>query len=246
MNSYSADLHIHSVLSPCADLEMSPGNIVERAEQKGIEIIAVTDHNHTGHAKLVRELGARKGIWVVYGAEITTQEEVHCLTFFDTDEQLDEFQSELEKNQPQLPNNPGLFGHQVVVDESEQILKEIPHYLHSALRWGISDAARIVHQLGGLFIPAHVDRPTNGLYSHLGFFPEDLEVDGVEISRHTNSAVMTKKHPELAGYQLIQNSDAHFINEIGGIKSSLVMRELSFSELSLALRGEQNREVQQS
>ena len=127
MNSYSADLHIHSVLSPCADLEMSPGNIVERAEQKGIEIIAVTDHNHTGHAKLVRELGARKGIWVVYGAEITTQEEVHCLTFFDTDEQLDEFQSELEKNQPQLPNNPGLFGHQVVVDESEQILKEIPH-----------------------------------------------------------------------------------------------------------------------
>ena len=121
MNSFCADLHIHTVLSPCGDLEMSPGNIVEKAAEKGLDIIAVTDHNHTGHARLTRELGARKGIWVVYGAEINTREEVHCLTFFDTDEQLSLFQQELDRNLTKIPNDTSFMGHQVIVDEQEQM-----------------------------------------------------------------------------------------------------------------------------
>ena len=117
MNSYCADLHIHSVLSPCGDLEMSPLKIVEEAAKKELDIIAVSDHNHTGHARLTRELGARKGIWVVYGAEICTREEVHCLTFFDSDEQLNAFQSLLDESLPKIPNDVALFGHQLIVDE---------------------------------------------------------------------------------------------------------------------------------
>jgi PHP family Zn ribbon phosphoesterase len=243
MNIYRADLHIHTVLSPCGDLEMSPGNIVEKAVEKGLDIIAVTDHNHTGHVKLTRELGARKGIWVVYGAEINTREEVHCLTYFDNDEQVIEFQQEMEGNLQKIPNDASLFGSQLIVDEQEQILEELNFSLYPGLNWGIEEAAAVVHGLGGLFVPAHVNRPTNGLYAQLGFFPADLEVDAVEISRHSAPADMVTEHPELESQVLIQNSDAHFIDDIGRAGNRYKMKSCTFEELRLALRGEQGRGV---
>ena len=150
-----------------------------------------------GDARLTRELGARKGIWVVYGAELTTQEEVHCLTFFDTDEQLDAFQELLEKNLPRIPNDTALLGYQVIVDEKEQILEELKYSLYPGVGWEIGEAAGIVHELGGLFVPAHVDRPMNGLYRQLGVWPVGLECDGVEISRKISTEKARKEHPEL-------------------------------------------------
>ena len=41
----ATDLHIHSTLSPCASLEMSPAAIVRRARELALDVIAVTDHN---------------------------------------------------------------------------------------------------------------------------------------------------------------------------------------------------------
>ena len=243
MKTYRADLHIHSVLSPCGDLEMSPGNIVEKAAEKGLDIIAVTDHNHCGHASLARELGARKGIWVVYGAEINTREEAHCLTFFDTDEQLSAFQRELEQNLVRMPNDTSLFGNQVIVDEHEQIVEEISHSLYPGLRWSIGEAADVVHQLGGLFVPAHADRAMNGLFAQLGFFPDDLEADAVEIWRRTSLEAARKEYPELRAHTLIQNSDAHFIEDIGRAGNRYAMESRNFSELAMALRGENGRSV---
>jgi len=244
MNTYRADLHIHTVLSPCGDLDMSPVKIVEAAAQKGFDMIAVTDHNHTGHARLTRELGARKGIWVVYGAEINTREEVHCLTFFDTDEQLGAFQKALDEHLPGVENDTSLFGYQVIVDEKEQIIKEISHSLYPGLEWGIEECAGIVHELGGLFIPAHVDRPMNGLFAQLGLWPEALDVDGVEISRRTSVKAIVKEHPELAAFTLIRNSDAHYLEDIGRAYSSYRMESRNFEELRKALRCEQGRGVE--
>jgi PHP family Zn ribbon phosphoesterase len=243
MNTYRADLHIHTVLSPCGDLEMSPGSIVKQAAEKGLDMIAVTDHNHTGHALLTRELGARRGIWVVYGAEITTREEVHCLTFFDTDEQLRTFQQELDRNIVQIAHDSSMLGYQVVVDEQDQIVKEIAHSLYAALNWSIEEAADVVHDLGGLFVPAHVDRLTNGLYAQLGLFPEELDADAVEISRHTSPKEAKRAHPELEGYSLLHNSDAHYRDDIGRAGNRYVMKNRSFKELRMALKGEDGRAV---
>ena len=243
MNSYRADLHIHTVLSPCGDLEMSPGKIVAKAAEKGLDMIAVTDHNHCGHAHLARELGARRGIWVVYGAEITTREEVHCLTFFDTDEQLSLFQQELDGNLTKIPNDTSFMGHQVIVDEREQIVKEVRHSLYPGLNWVIEEAAAVVHRLGGLFVPAHVDRFMNGLYSQLGFFPAGLKADAIEISRRSSPQEVAGKHPELNAYTLIQNSDAHYLNDIGRAGNNYRMKNRNFEEFRLALRGEEGRSV---
>lgn len=243
MNTYRADLHIHTVLSPCGDLEMSPGNIVAKAEEKGLNIIAVTDHNHTGHARLVRELGAKKGIWVIYGAEINTREEVHCLTFFDTDEQVLSFQEELERNLVKIPNDDLLLGPQVIVDEHEQIVDEISHSLYPGLSWSIEEAATVVHSLGGLFVPAHVDRYMNGLYSQLGLFPVGLKADAIELWRHTSRQLAEREHPELSAYSMIRNSDAHFIDDIGRAGNLYRMKSRSFDELRMALKGERGRSV---
>lgn len=61
-----ADLHIHTCLSPCGELAMSPRAVVEAARAAGLDLIAVTDHNmirtlpqnrpHTGVQKLLLNL----------------------------------------------------------------------------------------------------------------------------------------------------------------------------------------------
>lgn len=243
MRIYRADLHIHSVLSPCGDLEMSPVHIIEAAARKGLDIIAITDHNHTGHNRLTREIGREQNIFVVYGVEVTTSEEVHCLSFFDTDEQLLAFQKYIDMHLPSMENDTGLFGHQVIVDRNEQIVEEIENSLYPGLRQQITEIAAEVHQLGGLFVPAHVDRRMNGIYNQLGFFPGDLDADAVEIFRNTSRADALQTYPELLKYQLLKSSDAHFIEDIGRCTSLLEMETCSFQELGKALKGREGRRV---
>lgn len=223
---------------------MSPLQIVDAAIERGLEIIAITDHNHTGNCKVIRELGAKRGLWVVYGVEVTSQEDVHCLAFFDTDEQLSMFQEYIDQLLPVIANDTTLFGQQLIVDAEERILEEITHSLYPGLNAGIDDIAARVRELGGYFVPAHIDRTMNGLYSQLGFFPVDLEVDAVEIFRKTSRSEIRVSRGELEAYQILKSSDAHFIEDVGRCTSQLVMMKRDFAELGMALRGENNRRIE--
>jgi len=243
MNKYRADLHIHSVLSPCGNLEMSPGRIVKEALGKGLDIIAVTDHNHTGHARLTRKLAEEKGLWVIYGSEITSVEEVHCLTFFDNENQLTAIQEFIEANIPKVANEPELFGDQVIVDGDEMIVEEVGYSLYPAVNKGIDEIAEFVHGLGGSFVPAHVDRKTNGLFAQLGFFPDALQADAIEIHRNTSISAFRMEHPELERFQILKNSDAHYPEDIGRASSVFRMKELNFVEFQMALGRKDGREI---
>src|SRR5271157_2076619 len=125
MDVFQADLHIHSVLSPCGSLEMSPVNIIATAIQQKLDIIGITDHNSTRHGPIVKKIGDRNGIFVLQGAEVTTREEIHCLTFFENEKELSVFQKYISDYLPFVQNNPEYFGFQVIVDEKENILEEI-------------------------------------------------------------------------------------------------------------------------
>lgn len=243
MNTYRADLHIHTVLSPCGDLEMSPANIITKAREKDLDIIGITDHNTTRHCKLIQKLAAQVGIFVLMGAEVTTREEVHCLTFFENDDQLSEFQVYLEKHLPPIPNNTEKFGYQVVVDEDEQIIDEIEYLLISALDQSIEQVEQKVHSLGGIFIPAHIDRPSYSIISQLGFIPADLLIDGIEISANckiqTVIPFLGKQHERT----IIRNSDAHYVENIGKAFSAFEMQHRTFNEIILALHGKLGRKV---
>jgi 3',5'-nucleoside bisphosphate phosphatase len=243
MKNFRADLHIHTVLSPCGDLDMSPAKIVSEAAHKGLDIIGITDHNTTRHCSLISKLAAEKGIFVMLGAEVTTKEEVHCLTFFENTDALKRFQIFLDGNLPDIMNNPAIFGHQVQVDEDEIIIYEEQKLLLNAISKSIEEVEAFVHDLNGLFIPAHIDRKKNSIYSQLGFLPLNLRVDALEISRASSPVQFLKTHPEIIEFQLLTNSDAHLPENIGKAETVFLMESPSFNEIKLALKEINGRKV---
>lgn len=235
MNNYRADLHIHTVLSPCGSLDMSPATIIAKAREKGLDIIGITDHNSTRHCKLISKLAAKEGIFVLMGAEVTTREEVHCLSFFENDDQLTDFQTYLEAYLPPILNDTRQFGYQVVVDEDEQIIDEIEFLLISALDQSIDQVEQKVHSLGGIFIPAHIDRPRYSITSQLGFIPADLEIDAIEISAACKADSVQPYITKQKDLSIIRNSDAHYEDQIGKVYTTFEMEHRSFAEIKLAL-----------
>ncbi len=244
MKQYRADLHIHTLLSPCADLEMTPANIVAKAKDSGLRIIGITDHNSTRNALLVKKLAEKEGIFVLTGAEITTKEEVHCLAFFEYEDQLKQIQQFID-NQITIIGNPGgHFGYQPVVDENDNIIELIENYLPAALKTGIMEIQQMVEKLDGIFIPAHVDRPFNGLFSQLGFIPPRLRFDAMGISRFSSEKDVRKHHVLQNEITLIRNSDAHYLQQIGEIYTLFTIEEICFSEIRMALNQKNNRFVE--
>ena len=240
MKMYRADLHIHTVLSPCGSLEMSPEQIVEEAITKGLDIIAITDHNSTRQCKAVIDAGNDRGLKVIGGVEVNTREEVHCLALFEDIETLDVFQAYLDNFLPVIPNDPDMFGHQVWVNRNEEIEGEEPILLLSGLEQSIEDVERKVHSLNGIFIPAHVDRPMYGIFYQLGFIPDTLHCDALEVSARAKPSFFesTKIRDH---YQIISNSDAHDLSLIGSNFTTFLMETPTFVELKRAIKGEEGR-----
>jgi PHP family Zn ribbon phosphoesterase len=235
-------MHIHSVLSPCGDIEMSPCAIVARAKERGMDIIGLTDHNSTRNADVTRRVGEQVGLHVLMGAEVTTKEEVHCLCFMPTTEKLIEFQAFLDSRVVFYPNDVDRFGYQLVVDEEENVLDQVPHLLINALDLPILELQQKVYAMGGIFIPAHIDRPSYSLSSQLGFVPDKLKVHAMELSWHCKASgyKFLDDCPWFSDFNFIQSSDAHFIEDIAKIHSVLEMPYFSFENFKNALRqGEQ-------
>jgi len=125
------------------------------------------------------------------------------------------------------------------------IVEEIDKLLISALDQSIDQVEEKIHSLGGLFIPAHIDRPSFSLFSQLGFIPPGLKADALEISKQSGGPEkMRTKHPELKGYSMIQSSDAHFPEQVGDAGCYFLMKTRSFAEIKMALKGEEGRKVE--
>lgn len=243
MRTYRADLHIHTLLSPCGDLGMSPANIVSEALKKKLDIIGITDHNSTRQAGLVAKLGSNNGLFVLQGAEVTTREEVHCLAFFESPAELQKFQEYLDQNIPPIKNDPLLFGDQVVVNEQEEIIYTEEMLLINATGISIGELEAYIHSHGGIFIPAHIDRTKNSIYSQLGFLPTDLNADALEISKRSTPEQFSRLHPEIEAYPLLTNSDSHYQEAIGAVCNCLVMEKISFGEIKMAIKGIEGRRI---
>ena len=232
---YNADLHIHTCLSPCGSLEMSPRRIIRSARERGLQLIAITDHNSTRNVQVCMECGVDAGLWVIPGCEVNTQEEVHCLCYFPHLEAVAQFQQYLDLQISDIPHDPVRFGYQVVVDADEQIIYEEPRSLFAAINDGIEALEKVVHRLGGFFVPAHIDRQSNGIISQLGFIPRELGYDALELSRRTSPDAFIRSHPELKGKGFLQSSDAHRPEDIGSVHSRFQMEEAGWNHFRRAL-----------
>lgn len=243
MKEYRVDLHIHTVLSPCATLEMSPDVIVQRAKEEKIDMIGIVDHNTTKQCEVVKALGEEAGVFVLCGAEINTKEEVHGLVFFENIEKLNVFQNYLDEHLPVVKNKPELFGDQVWVDRDGGILGEEERLLIVGLDVTLDEVADEVNKRGGIFIPAHVDKSRFSVTSQLGFLSPDVAVNGVEVSANVNISEFETKHPWVKNYTVIASSDAHMPEQIGSTYTSVWLKEASFSEMKMALNNEAGRKV---
>jgi hypothetical protein len=223
---------------------MSPANIVSLACQRGLDIIGITDHNTTKQCELVWKLAQKTNLTVFPGCEMTSREEVHCLGLFEDFDALRIFQDYLDQHLTIIPHNATLFGYQVLVDEDENILEELDNYLGASLDVSIEEIEQKVHELSGIFIPAHIDRPRNSLFSQLGFFPPELKVDALQISKLADEMNIREKYKISSDITIVKFSDTHFPADLGKIYTNFEMAEPSFSEIRKALHHEDERKVQ--
>ena len=242
MNWFRADLHIHSVLSACASLEMSPRRIVTEARRAGLDLIAVCDHNAGENGRYVRRI-ARGSPAVLLGMEIQTQEEVEVLAYFEDEEACFALQEELYRHLPDVPCRPDLFGDQVVVDEEDEIVRSVDRLLLSPVSLPLEEVVRRVEALGGLAIPAHVDRVPGGLLAVLGLLPEGDWPQGVEIAPWTPVSEALMRWPNLSEKAIFRASDAHVPEEIGRGWTDLYIAAPELSELRAAIEGKGGRLV---
>lgn len=229
-----ADLHVHTVLSPCADVEMIPPLIVQQALDLGIHLIAITDHNATANIESVQKAALGTKLTVLPGMELQTREEVHVLCLFDTLEQIQAWQQLVDKKMPDIENDIEHFGEQFVIDETGDFIRRELKMLSTSSELSITDAFYEVNKLGGWMIPAHVNRKTNGLLSILGFVPTDIAIDALEISLHLSKEEAYQKFPQIRGYPLIQNGDVHLLGDFAGTNEFNIER-VSVDELRMAV-----------
>ena len=186
MSGVKFDLHIHSCLSPCANLEMSPSEIVTRAAAAGMDGIALTDHQSARNTPAIAECARRAGLKCLFGMEVQTAEEVHTVALFDTTEQALALTDWVYAAMPKRVNDPETFGDQPVVTWDDDIVEMEWRILAMGCRRTIPETADKVHELGGLYIAAHIDRPNFSVIGSLGAIPENC-FDAVELSlRPTN------------------------------------------------------------
>ncbi len=203
------DLHIHSALSPCGDMDMTPNNIVNMSIIKGLDVIAVTDHNTCGNVRAVME-AAGDNITVIPGMEVETSEEVHVVCLFPDIESAEEMEKFIRENSSFVKNRPEIFGRQCYMNAEDEIVGEEENLLVSATGLDIYQVIENVTKLGGVAIPAHIDRPSYSVLSNLGFIPPDLNVPAVEITSASRD-IMAENYSE---YFILTSSDAHYLGDI--------------------------------
>jgi 3',5'-nucleoside bisphosphate phosphatase len=244
LKPFRAELHTHTVLSPCAEVEMIPPLIIQEALDLGINLLAITDHNSTANISAVIQAATGSGIHILPGMELQTHEEVHVLCLFDTPDQVQEFQQTVDAAMPALGNNPDLFGEQFVVDSTGEFVRREDRMLLTSSSLSLKQACARVSELGGLLIPAHVNRKAFGLLPTLGFIPEELGCSRVmEISRHITAEKAFESFPQLAGRILIQSGDVHRLDEFLGV-NYFMLEKPTISELELAFSGIYGRNFQ--
>ncbi|MDR3577124.1 MAG: PHP domain-containing protein [Anaerolineaceae bacterium] len=240
MKTYRADLHVHTVLSPCAEIEMIPPLIVETALERGIQLIAITDHNASANIAAVQKAAEGKDLIVWAGMELQTKEEVHVLCLFDTLEQSRALQAFVSTRLPPIENRIDFFGEQFVVDETGDFLRRETQLLLTSADITINEAWEQVTNLGGMLIPAHVNRKAFGLIANLGLVPEDIPIQVLEISRHLDPNQAANTFPQIKGYPLIQNGDVHRLDEFLGA-NEYHLEKPTIREFRLAIDGLEGR-----
>lgn len=243
LRPFRADLHMHTCLSPCAELDMTPRAIVRRAVECGLGLIAVTDHNSAENVEAAMRAAHGKGLEVLAGMEITTSEEVHVIALFESTEQALAMQDVVYKNLSSGENDERLYGHQVIVNENDEVTGFTKRLLIGATRLNARATLDLIRSFHGLAIASHVDREVFSVLSQLGFLPEDLRFDAIEMSPGIGRERAETSYGHLKCLPWVSFSDAHHVRDIGRRVTTFTMQEPTFDEIARALKGSGDRSL---
>jgi PHP family Zn ribbon phosphoesterase len=242
LRTFRADLHIHSCLSPCGEEEMRPFAVVHQALAMGLDMIAICDHNSAENIAAFMSAGHERGLPVIPGIEVTSKEEIHLLALFDRQEDCLALQDLIYQNLPG-ENAEEVFGYQTVVNERDESIGINRKMLIGATLLPIEQIVSAVGSLGGVTIASHIDRQAFSLLGQLGFIPEGLSLDGLEISIRTSEEEAQKRFHAYRRYAFVRSSDAHHLEDIGKNITHFLLEKTSSEEIKKALHHQEGRRV---
>lgn len=244
LKAYRCDLHVHTCLSPCADLDMYPRALIDRFIKEKLDVVAICDHNASENVPYLIRLAEDKPLTILPGMEITSNEEVHLLAIFDNYIDVSMLQNIVYAHLPGK-NDESLFGCQAIVNDKDEVEGFNERLLIGATDLALSEIIDKIHSLGGLAVASHIDRPSFSVLSQLGFIDPAAAFDALEVSTSLGIKAARLRYPELSKYALIESSDAHFIKDIGRAATNMYLESASTREIKLAFEKRLNRYVQE-
>lgn len=193
---------------------MTPGNIVGMAVVKGLEVIALTDHNSCKNCEPLLTLAKEYGILAIPGMELCTVEEVHVLCLFEDLKHAMDFDSYVYRHLLPLPNREDIFGRQLLCNAKDEYTGKVDNLLIHATDIGFDKVYELMKDFHGLMIPAHIDKTSNSLLSNLGFIPPDSLFRCVEVKDMKKREALENTNPYLKQCRIISDSDAHQLGDI--------------------------------
>ena len=242
LRRFRADLHVHTCLSPCGDLQMTPRKITAQARKKDLDVIAICDHNSAENVPAVMKAAEDARIVVLPGMEICTSEEIHLLAIFDNLDSVEQMQALVYRHLDGR-NEPDIFGMQVIANELDEVVGFQDKLLIGATNLTVNHVVDEIHRFGGVAVASHIDRESYSVISQLGFIPETLRFDALELSRHIRTEEASKRFAGSRKWPFIRNSDAHYTDDIGLNTCEYLIESPTLSEIRRALRGESGRMV---
>ena len=232
---YYYDLHIHSCLSPCGDMDMTPNNLVNMAKLLGLDVIALTDHNTSRNCGAAMAVGREIELLVIPGMELTTSEDIHVVCLFPNLEKALAWDGYVDAHRIKIKNRPHIYGRQVIMNASDEETGELEHLLLPATEVSIMDAYRLVKSFGGICYPAHIDRDSLSVLSVLGEIDESCGFVTVELADVGKLDALRRQHPILETLNIVTCSDAHYLENMRDATNTLELEALTAENVITAL-----------
>lgn len=218
---------------------MTPNNIVNMAILKGLDVIAITDHNSAKNIDACIK-AAKDKILVIPGMEIESREEVHLLCLFEDLNSALMMEKTVDENTAYIKNREDIFGRQEILDEFDNLIGTHDKLLLKSCDLSVYEIKKETERLGGVCIPAHIDRESFSIISNLGFITEDMGFTTLEISNNTTREEFLGKNEYLKNYSFIQNSDAHALGYINERVNAIEVYDKTLKSVISALKLRQN------
>lgn len=224
------DFHIHTALSPCGDADMTPNNIVNMAVLKGLDAIAITDHNTCANAKACMDCAKDTNLVVIPGMEVETAEECHVVCLFADIESTLRMEKVIDEHMPEIKNRTDIFGEQIIMDSQDNIIGYRENMLVTATSLSINQVVDFARKFGGVAIPAHIDKSSYSVLSNLGFIDDNLGFKTVEV-KYPDKLDEIYESKDLSRFRIIHSSDAHYLWDLSEREHFLEVKSLDIGEI---------------